>query len=102
MAKPPDSPFKRAGDPDDHDDQRAGLLGALGMGAVREPAPPNVRDDHAGPVHAPEVTGDPAAQLLDLLAHHRPPVTTHFVDGALDEHAHHEPHADGDAEDGDG
>ncbi len=94
MTGSPDSNTTRAGDPSDHEAEREGLRDALGMGAVRSPLPVNIDEltnDH--PVSQP----DPDAQgpsLEEEIAYEHPPVPTHLVEGALDEHVHHVTHED--------
>jgi hypothetical protein len=86
--------FRRAGDPSDHAAERAALRQELGMGSVRAPLPLDVDrlvHEHPTPPH-PTASGD---ALMDLIAHHQPPVPTHLVDGALEEHARHEREARG-------
>jgi len=89
-----DPHLRRAGDPTDHDAERAALRHELGMGAVRAPLPVNVDSVLHGDSDVPHDAEASARSLLDMIATHKPPVTTHFVDGALDEHAHHERHDD--------
>jgi hypothetical protein len=94
VGKGNDPHLRRAGDPDDHDAERAALRHELGMGAVRVPLPLDVdtvlHGDHDGP-HEVEAS---TQSLMDLISHQKPPVETHFVDGALDEHARHEHRAE--------
>lgn len=93
MTSPP-GPIKRAGDPSDHDAERAGLSAALGMGAVRSPLPVDIDEmAHDHPVSHPDPAGANTS-LEDLIAHQRPPVPTHLIEGALDEHARHVRHDD--------
>lgn len=90
MGKGNNSHLRRVGDPDDHDAERAALRHELGMGAVRVPLPVDV--DRVMHGDAPD-SGDGASggeSLMDLIAHQKAPVETHFVEGALDEHARHE------------
>ncbi len=85
-----DPHFRRAGDPSDHTDERAALRQELGMGSVRAPLPLEVdRLVHEHPPPQPHPTGR-ADALMDLVAHQKPPVPTHLVDGALAEHTRHE------------
>ncbi len=94
MTSGPDSHTERAGDSANHDAEFAALRHEIGMGAARSPLPVNIDEmtyDH--PVSHP----DPDAQgpsLEELIAHQRPAVPTHLVEGALDEHAHHVTHED--------
>ena len=84
-----DPHFRRAGDPNDHAAERAALRAELGMGSVRAPLPLDVErlvHEHSEPPH-PAASAD---ALKDLIAHQRPPVPTHLVEGALAEHAQHE------------
>jgi hypothetical protein len=85
---------KRAGDPSDHEAALKELRDALGMGAVRSPLPVNIDEiTNEHPVSQP----DPDAQgpsLEEAIAHEHPPVPTHLVEGARDEHAHHVEHHD--------
>jgi hypothetical protein len=85
-----DPKFRRAGDPSDHAAERDALRHELGMGAVRAPLPIDVdRLVHEHPAPPPgSSTG--ADGLMDLVSHQKPPIATHFVEGALDEHARHE------------
>lgn len=84
-----DRRFRRAGDPSDHAAERAALREELGMGSVRAPLPIDV-DRLVHEPHAPPLPTASADALMDLVAHQRPPVPTHLVDGALAEHARHE------------
>jgi hypothetical protein len=90
VANDNDPHLRRAGDPSDHEAERDALRHELGMGAVRSPLPLDIdRLVHEGAPPLP----DPAASaeaLMDMIARHAPPASTHFVDGALDEHARHE------------
>ncbi len=90
MGKRNDPHLRRVGDPDDHDAEREALRHELGMGAVRVPLPVDV--DRVMHGDAPDA-GDGASggeSVMDLIAHQKPPVRTHFVEGALDEHARHQ------------
>lgn len=89
-----DPQFRRAGDPNDRAAERAALREELGMGSVRAPLPFDVDrlvHEHSKPPH-PTASAD---ALMDLIAHRRPRVPAHLVDGALDEHARHEREARG-------
>jgi len=90
MTQDNDPHLRRAGDPSDHEAEREALRHELGMGAVLAPLPMDIDrvvHEGAGPPPDPEAS---AQALMDVIAHHTPPVSTHFVDGALDEHARHE------------
>ena len=60
------------------------------MGAVRVPLPVDV--DRVMHGDAPDVPDGASGgdSLMDLIAHQKPPVENHFVEGALDEHARHQ------------
>jgi hypothetical protein len=89
-----DPNLRRAGDPNAHDAEIAALRREMGMGAVRSPLPVNLDGiTHDHPVSHPDAAAQ-GPSLDELIAHQRPPVPTHFVDGALDEHAHHVKRAD--------
>lgn len=85
-----DPHLRRAGDPTDHDAERAALRHELGMGAVRAPLPVDVDRVLHGDPEAPHDPEGSARSLLELIAGQKMPVETHFVDGALDEHTRHE------------
>lgn len=90
MTKGNDAHLRRAGDPTDHAAERDALRHELGMGSVRAPLPIDVdRLVHEGPGASPDLQAS-AEELMDLVAHHKPPVPAHFVSGALAEHARHE------------
>jgi len=90
MASGNDPHLRRAGDPGDHETERDALRHELGMGAVRSPLPLDIDGlVQTGAAPPPDPTASSEA-LLDMIAHHKPPVSTHFVDGALEEHARHE------------
>ncbi len=98
MANGNDPHLRRAGDPSDHEAERNALRNELGMAAVRSPLPLDVdRLVHEGPGPTPDPEASGQA-LLDVVARHTPPVSTHFVDGALDEHARHQHAAHPEAE----
>jgi hypothetical protein len=90
MSKRNDPHLRRAGDPDDHDAERAALRHEMGMGAVRVPLPIDVDRVMHGDAPDPTDSDSRGESLMDLIAHQKPPVETHFVDGALDEHARHQ------------
>jgi hypothetical protein len=90
MTEANDPHLRRAGDPSDHAAERDALRGELGMGSSRAPLPVDLdRLAHMGPEAQPDQEAS-AEQLMDLVAHHKPPVPAHFVSGALAEHARHE------------
>ena len=94
MANDNDPHLRRVGDSSDHEPERSALRHELGMGSVGSPLPLDIdRLVHEGARPLP----DPAASaqaLLDMIAGHKLPASTHFVDGALEEHARHEREAD--------
>ena len=94
MTSSPDPHTKRAGDSSDHEAELAALRHEIGMGAARSPLPVNIDAlSHDHPVSHPDPAGG-GPSLEELIAHQRPPVPTHLVEGALDEHAHHVKHED--------
>jgi hypothetical protein len=94
MARRPDPHTQRAGDSANHDAELAALRHEIGMGAARSPLPVNIDElSHDHPVSHPDPDGG-GPSLEELIAHQRPPVPTHLVEGALDEHAHHVKHED--------
>jgi len=90
MTEANDAHLRRAGDPSDHAAERDALRHELRMGSSRAPLPVDLeRLVHEGPEPRPDAEAS-AEELMDLVAHHKPPVPTHFVSGALAEHARHE------------
>jgi hypothetical protein len=79
--------MKRAGDPDEPGEDLAAERREFGMATWQSPLIFHLPLPGAPEFEAP---GDPGGPSLDeLVARERPPVTTHFTEGALQEHAKH-------------